>query len=422
MSDSTRVSVIIPVWNLWEMTAACLRSLAEQSAGENIEVMVVDNHSTDVTTTELEPLGHALFGAAFRALHLTENMGFAKACNAGAQACESDLVFFLNNDTTMTAGWLPPLRTGLATARTGAVGPLLLYPDGTVQHCGVYVSPLGTVGHLYEHFPGSYAACHRPHPLQAITGAALLLRRDTFMDCGGFYEGYRNGFEDLDLCCALRERGLKVRVESASVIFHHTSQTPGRFEHELRNGQILVRRCGRVLRPDLHTLLALDGYSLCIGPDISMWFCLPEAEKQRLNMTLTGKSFQEDRCRQELEREPLWRDGWLALADWLEKKGQWDAALQVMSRCIQFVPERDVLLHWLRLGRRDPDKAAQITRIVEQRNSTPPDAEEHVRSARQRARTLGDADLEKLLSAWLIQYGRKTTSAATDGNTGKQDG
>ena len=97
-----RVSVIIPAWNLWEMTAACLRSLAECSIGEDLEVLVVDNGSTDATTRELEPLGQRLWGADFRALRLPENLGFAKACNLGARAADGDLLFFLNNDTTCT--------------------------------------------------------------------------------------------------------------------------------------------------------------------------------------------------------------------------------------------------------------------------------------------------------------------------------
>ena len=67
-----RVSVIIPAWNLWQMTAACLRSLATHSAGQDLEVLVVDNGSTDATVGELEPLGQSLWGAGFKALRLPE--------------------------------------------------------------------------------------------------------------------------------------------------------------------------------------------------------------------------------------------------------------------------------------------------------------------------------------------------------------
>ena len=176
MHDSGCVSVIIPVWNLWDMTEACLRSLAAHSAGENMQVVVVDNHSTDATATELVPLGESLFGASFKAVRMSENVGFARGCNAGARAADGDLLFFLNNDTTLTPRWLPPLREAMADPKVGAVGPLLLYPDGTVQHCGIYVTPFNTVGHLYEHLPGTFAAARKNHPLQAITGAAIMLR------------------------------------------------------------------------------------------------------------------------------------------------------------------------------------------------------------------------------------------------------
>lgn len=336
VNNAARVSIIIPAWNLWDMTAACLRSLAEHTHGENIEVVVVDNGSTDATVTELEPLGKALFGADFRPLRLPENQGFARGCNAGAAASEGDLLFFLNNDTTMTPNWLPPLRQALEKPRVGAVGPLLLYPNGTVQHCGIYFTPFMAVGHLYEGFPGGHAAPRKRRPLQAITGAALLLRKSVFMDCGGFYEEYRNGFEDIDLCCELRARGCKLAVEGGSVIVHHTSQTPGRFDHNTFNGELLMRRHGGSLKPDLHTLVALDGYELAMGPDLDVWPVLPDAQEERRNKAFDALSASEDVCRLMLEQEPLWRGGWYRLMDMLEAGGNAREALQCAVRCAMF--------------------------------------------------------------------------------------
>ena len=62
------ISCIIPAWNLWETTRACLLSLAEHSQGEDMDVVVVDNGSTDATREALAPLGEQLFGARFTAL------------------------------------------------------------------------------------------------------------------------------------------------------------------------------------------------------------------------------------------------------------------------------------------------------------------------------------------------------------------
>ena len=102
------VSVIIPVFNNWELTRQCLSSLAENSPAD-LEVIVVDNGSTDETATGLEPLGQTLFEKHFRRIRFEENRNFAPACNAGAQAAHSEFLFFLNNDTIIRPGWLPPL-------------------------------------------------------------------------------------------------------------------------------------------------------------------------------------------------------------------------------------------------------------------------------------------------------------------------
>ena len=248
-----RTSIIIPAWNLWETTASCLHSLARHDAG--MQVVVVDNGSSDATGPELEPLGRKLFGDRFRRVRLPENLGFAAGCNAGARAADGDALLFLNNDTQVSPGWLPPLEEALAAPGVGAVGPLLLYPDGRTQHCGVSFTLLGGVRHLYADFPGEHPAVRREHPLQAITGAALLLRRADFEAAGGFCEDYANGYEDLELCFALRKRGLSLAVVSASVVFHAESRTPGRHDRTAANATLFGQRWGEVVRPDFVRLL-----------------------------------------------------------------------------------------------------------------------------------------------------------------------
>lgn len=414
MSEAGCVSVIIPSWNLWEMTAACLRSLAEHTreahAAGQVEVLVVDNGSTDATATELEPLGRALWGQAFQPLRLPENLGFAKACNAGARAATGDLLFFLNNDTTLTSGWLPPLRAALADKRLGAVGPLLLYPDGTVQHCGVYVTPFLKVGHLHEHFPGGHPVPRKKRPLQAITGAAVMLRKEVFWECNGFCEDYVNGFEDLDLCYALRRKGFKLAVAGESVLYHHTSQTPGRFDQDLRNSMIFRRRYGKDLRSDLHYLAALDGYCLHISPSLACWLTLPEAREQELNATFAGAAFDEAACRAQLEKEPLWRGGWLLLMDYLDKQGRMGEALEAGLRCVDFFPERQIWGRLLHLARKAGVHAALpglMQRIREDEESDPAASLSRVRAARRKAYADGDRLLAELLDGWLLRYARE---------------
>lgn len=399
------VSIIIPVWNLWHMTEACLRSLAEHTAGADIEVLVVDNHSTDETETRLNILGKALFGPAFRSLRLPENRGFARACNAGAAAAAGELLFFLNNDTTATPGWLPPLRQALAAPSAGAVGPLLLYPDGTIQHCGICVSPFQGVGHLYEHLPGNFPAARAPHALQAITGAAMLVRAEVFHQCGRFHEGYANGFEDLDFCCTLRDLGLTVGVEARSVIRHHASQTPGRFDHDPANGQVFLRRHGRKLVPDMHRLAARDGYRLRLGPTLVDWLEVPEEKHQVFQAAVTSAGFDETLCGRLLRREPLWRRGWLLLAEHLERDGRpWEALELLKSRAWQY-PEaslRDAMVRLCaEMGEQDEalailEDCCTLDRLGE--------SAARVLAALEDARARNDAALAALLEDWLARY------------------
>ena len=395
MHGSSRVSVIIPVWNLWNMTEACLRSLSAHSAGENMQVVVVDNHSTDATATELAPLGETLFGASFKAVRMPENVGFARGCNTGAQAADGELLFFLNNDTTLTPRWLPPLREAMADPKVGAVGPLLLYPDGTVQHCGIYITPFNAVGHLYEHLPGSFAAAHKNHPLQAITGAAIMLRKAEFEACGAFHEAYRNGFEDIDLCFSLRARGLKLRVDSRSVVYHHTSSTPGRFAHDSENCTLLMQRIGASVKPDEHILVSLDGYRLHIGPSLTTWVELPEDRQKRLSEEFGGAAFAQAACQAMLQSEPLWLDGWLLLAAHHEQRGDLAAATATLLECLGIMPAPKVCAQ---LSRLDPQAVFEGTRVDAET------AKIRVQQARRAAYSRGDTALAQLLGEWLVQY------------------
>ncbi len=409
--NNAKVSIIIPAWNLWDMTAACLRSLARYTREENVEIVVVDNGSTDATHSELEPLGRALWGAAFCPVRLTENLGFARGCNTGAAAATGDLLFFLNNDTTMTPGWLPPLREALGRGRMGAVGPLLLYPNGTVQHCGIFFAPFLQVGHLYEGFPGAHPVPRNKRPLQAITGAAILLRKDVFWECGGFFEGFRNGFEDMDLCCELRARGYSLAVEGRSVLVHHTSQTPGRFDHDDANSKLLGQRQGHGFMPDLHTLAALDGYQMRLGFNLDHWLELPEAAEQRRNAAFDAQApANEEVCRAELEREPLWRGGWHRLTAMLEARGHMTAALLSATRCLMLLGDDVSRENLLRLTAvvEGPDSAALMRAASsassgDHREGTPKARVQHARRA---AYAAGDTLLAEVFNQWLLRYGR----------------
>ncbi|MDR2744466.1 MAG: glycosyltransferase family 2 protein [Desulfovibrio sp.] len=413
-----KISVIIPVWNLWDMTAACLRSLAEHGDGiadcadGGLEVLVVDNASDDATPEQLPALGRSLFGGNFRALRLPRNMGFAVGCNTGARAASGDLLFFLNNDTRVTRGWLPPLVKTLENPGIGATGPLLLYPDGRIQHCGIAVSPFHRLWHLYEYFPGAHPLPSKQRPLQAITGAALMLRRERFFEAGAFFEEYRNGFEDMDICCALRRKGYTLALTPQSIVVHYTSQTPGRFEADKNNAALFTRRWGADIRPDLHSLAARDGYLLRVGPSLTLWLALREEAEETLNAELAdcmkarpdvAEAFLERR----LAEEPLWLGGQLGIIDLLESRGRYRKAISAGLSALVFFPLPQVQTRLLRLARQEGMKEEAtplLHRLAEEADSKPEKFRPVVLAARRKARSRGDTLLTRIMDDWLALH------------------
>ena len=399
-----RVSIIIPAWNLWETTRACLRSLAEHPDGL-AEVVVADNGSTDATREQLPSEGKRLFGERFTLVRLERNLGFAAGCNAGARAASGDALLFLNNDTTVTPGWLSPLTLSLQRDGVGAVGPLLLYPDGTNQHCGVSFSLLRNPRHLYERFPGDHPALRTTHPLQAITGAALLLRRRHFDEACGFHEGYVNGYEDLDLCCALRDRGLRLAVEPSSTIFHHESKTPGRHRGDTDNADLFTSRWGGRVHADLHLQAAVDGYAARLSPRLVSYLALPPPRERDLNDHFAAPPDTEpQKLRAALAAEPLWQGGYLLLATLLERQGDMENALNTALRAVTLFPvnaaQRALLRIAGRMGLRDvADAALEMLRPIapDTRRENARTVRFHLRAAQER----GDAALAEIFLEWL---------------------
>lgn len=395
-------SIIIPAWNLWETTLACLRSLAARQEEEKAliaEILVVDNGSDDATATALEAAGTALFGERFTRVRLEENHGFAAGCNAGARAARGGLLLFLNNDTTVTPHWLRPLHTALQTEDTGAAGPLLLYPDGRNQHCGIFFSLFNNPGHLYARFPGSHPALRRPHTLQAITGACLAVRRADFEDCGGFHEGYRNGYEDLDLCFALRRRHRRLRIVPESVVIHHEGQTPGRKAHNDANADLFARRWGGNVHPDIHRLAGVDGYTACLNTRLVTY--LRPSDERLTDLATTPD--REESLRKALEKEPLWLHGRLRLAAILEERGDVAAALETLGETVSFFPVPEAQRALLTCARRQGN-AALTEAALNMLRDAPDAARERlrrVRCARVMAERYGDPLLADILDDWL---------------------
>jgi GT2 family glycosyltransferase/Flp pilus assembly protein TadD len=253
-------SIIIPVWNNAALTQQCLQALAEVTDGASYEVVVVDNGSTDGVETFLRNLGGDV-----QVIRNEQNLGFSKACNQGARAARGEFLVFLNNDTIPLTGWLSALvEEARAHADVAVVGSKLLFEDGTIQHAGVAFSREWFLPyHLYRGGNAHAACVSRRRELQCVTAACMLVRRTVFEQAGGFDEGYRNGFEDVDLCLKIKKLAWKIVYQPKSVLYHLESKTPGRKAHEQDNSRRLQERWGSCWwLADEDLLHFEDGYAI----------------------------------------------------------------------------------------------------------------------------------------------------------------
>jgi len=326
MNAKPLFSVIIPIFNHWDLTRNCLASLQKHSADLDYEVIVVDNGSKDASACELAPLGQALFGERFTRLRFEENRNFGPACNAGAKAASAPLLFFLNNDTLLTPAWAPPLLQAFADKPDlGAAGPLLLYEDDTVQHLGVAVG-LNRVRHLYKGFPKTHPVVKKGRDFQILTAAAFMIPASLFAEAKGFYEGFANGFEDVDLCLRLGAMGHTLRYVPESEVYHLESRTQGRKDNESHNSRLLRERQGNAMRPDCHIYGLRDGFVPFItdSPDISLRLT-PEEELQLLKKNRHSLLSLYNATR----ANPFWIKGREVLAHMLEERGDKELALNL---------------------------------------------------------------------------------------------
>ena len=194
------VSIIVPVYNKWDLTRACLTSVVQTSVGSGVcyELILADDGSTDETMNAAETF------PGLRVVKAPQNAGFLRNCNNAASHARGRHILLLNNDTIVLPGWLTALYHTIEADHSIAIaGSKLLYPDGYIQEAGGGLLANGdgvSIGRwLFDgdkNFP-----VHRDEPVfnieretDYISGASILIRRAFWQSVGGFDERYQNAY------------------------------------------------------------------------------------------------------------------------------------------------------------------------------------------------------------------------------------
>jgi GT2 family glycosyltransferase len=224
------VSVVIPFRDEPRFLRTCVDSVSRTSRHDRVELVLVDNGSTDLETQTLMERLEARPDVSL--LHDARPFNWARLSNDGANAARGEVLMFLNNDIEAgTEGWVAALRAQALRPDVAAVGARLLYPDGRLQHCGIVLGLNGAAGHpLNGLAPGRSGYLHMARVTRecsAVTGACLAVRRDVFEELGGFDEDLGVDLNDVDFCLRAWDAGYRTLYEPAAELVHHESPSRG---------------------------------------------------------------------------------------------------------------------------------------------------------------------------------------------------
>jgi len=274
------VSVVIPTRDRVELVKQCIASVREKTDYPSLEVVVVDNGSTEPATLKFLSELEQDMGA----LVLRDNgaFNFSRLINRGVAAAKGEVLALLNNDIeAIERGWLREMVSHVARPGVGAVGARLWYPDGTLQHGGVILGLGGVAGHAFPRVPhghpGYFNRAFLQQNVSAVTGACLVVRRKVFEEAGGFDEtSLAISFNDVDFCLRLQAGGFENVWTPYANLIHHESASRGHqraVEEQMqfvREATFMQRKWGiELLRDPFYNpnlTLNLPGFDLAVPP------------------------------------------------------------------------------------------------------------------------------------------------------------
>lgn len=251
------VSIVIVSFNTCSYLARCLAAVPPAAGGLAIEVIVVDNGSSDGT--------QAMVAGEFPSVRLIqsqENLGFGRANNLGARAAAGRTLLLLNSDCELQPGSLAIMLCALdQDPSLGGVFCRLLNGDGSLQPSvhRSFPSPWSLAGELIFLSSFRYAVYRNPalhswllrrtirhhnqtHDVAWGGGACVLIRREVFETVSGFDERFFMYCEDMDLCKRIRDAGYRLRYLPDASAVHHwgksTAQLPAAMLQESYRSQI----------------------------------------------------------------------------------------------------------------------------------------------------------------------------------------
>jgi len=226
-----KVSIVVVTYNNLEFTRACLESLDEHSQYEHMEIIVVDNASSDGTPAFLsEWVGN---GQNRKLILNEDNRGFAAANNQGLAVATGEYLVLLNNDTYVTPGWLRTLVRHLQRDRTiGLIGPVT-NNIGNEAKIDIRYADMGEM--LVKSAAFTRRHIGQTYPLRTAAFFCVMMPRTTYERVGTLDEAFGRGFfEDDDYCRRVEQQGMRIVCAEDVFIHHHLSASFNKLKQQDR--------------------------------------------------------------------------------------------------------------------------------------------------------------------------------------------
>ena len=225
------VSIIIPVYNQFNYTYNCLKSIYLNTGNDiDYEVIIANDSSTDFTTEIENIVSNILL------ISTPTNLKFLKNCNHAAKHSNGKYILFLNNDTQVQKNWLFPLVKLIEEDNSiGAVGSKILQENGTILEAVGIIWNDGSACNYGRNDDPSLPEFNYVKEVDYLSGAAMMVKKSIWDEIGGFDERYVPAYyEDPDLCFSIRKLGYKVMYQPESVVVHFEGISHGK---NIKKGQ-----------------------------------------------------------------------------------------------------------------------------------------------------------------------------------------
>jgi GT2 family glycosyltransferase/SAM-dependent methyltransferase len=225
------VSVVVPTKDRYELLSTCVDGLLNRTDYEPLELVIVDNGSTERAACEF--LEDVQADPRVKVVRDPQSFNFSRLVNRGVGESSGEVCVLLNNDVdVIDAGWLREMVSHAVRTDVGVVGAKLYYANDTVQHAGVILGLGGIAGHAHNGVPrtspGYFGNLNLVRTVSAVTAACWAIRREVYDQVGGLNEtDLTVAFNDVDFCLRVRGAGYRIIWTPHAELYHYESQSRG---------------------------------------------------------------------------------------------------------------------------------------------------------------------------------------------------